>query len=238
MAAQFTSADLLTRFNQLAGRPTADVISDALKYQRLADAQTEVIADIAARAPWTLYYKGTNGSWPTLTTADNNVFTFGNDVNGDPLFPEGKVMIYPSVNAIPDCPWREGWDYLQEGTQIRIPNGGTYSGTLYWRGIAPVLPISGSNQPSIIPPPARILIVVKAVMNFAQEGNRNPALYQQMYQRYWGNPAASQVGDFARWMLVFKTQFQNGGAIGQLTGRDFAIAGNQWGGVGAGSGSY
>lgn len=198
-------------------------MTDATKYQRLADAQLGLIADIAARAPWTLYSKAAYGSTPTLTTTDNQVFTFGTDVNGDALFPEGKVMIYPSLNSIPDAPWREGGDYLQEGTQIRIPNNGTYAGTLYWRGIAPVLPISASNQPSVIPVSSRILIVYKAVEQFANEGNRNTALADRMGTQY--------ARDFARWMLVWRTQMVNGGALETLTGRDLAI-------LGVGGGNY
>lgn len=214
----WASSYLLTKFNQLAGRPPADAgITDAQKYQRLTDAQNAVIADIAARAPWTLYQKVGYGSIPTLTTTDNQVFTFGTDVNGDPLFPQGKVMIYPNVNAIPGYPWVEGWDYLQEGTQIRIPNNGTWSQPLYWRGIAPVLDITASNQPSIIPPPARILIVLEAVRVFGEEGNRNPALAATM--------AAEYGKQFPRWMLVFKTQFKSGGALGSLSGLTLSMSG-------------
>lgn len=221
----YTSADLLQRFNWLGQFPLSnDTISDTDKYTRLADAQNDVIADISARAPWTLYSKAAYASTPTLSTSDQQVFTFGTDVNGDPLFPEGKVMIYPSLQAIPDSPWREGVDYLQEGTQIRIPNNQSYGGTLYWRGIAPVLPISASNQPSLLPPPARMLIVYKAVGQYAMEGARNEALQQKMDQLY--------QRDFPRWMLVFKTQFANGGALGTVTGLQLAIAGRGFG-VGA-----
>lgn len=192
-------------------------MSDATKYTMLSDAQGEVIADVAARAPWTLYSKAAYSSTPTLSTSDQQVFTFGTDVNGNPLFPIGKVMIYPSLQSIPDYPWREGYDYIQEGTQIRIPDNGTYAGTLYWRGIAPVLDIDGTNQPSLIPVNSRILIVYKAVNFYASTGNRNAELADKMQQLY--------DRDFARWMLVWKSQFANGGGLGTLTGRDMAIVG-------------
>lgn len=218
MPATWTSATLLTKFNQLAGRPaTGDALADATKYTMLSDAQGEVIADVAARAPWTLYSKAAYSATPTLSTSDQQVFTFGTDVNGNPLFPIGKVMIYPSLQSIPDYPWREGYDYIQEGTQIRIPDNGTYAGTLYWRGIAPPLDIDGTNQPALIPVNSRILIVYKAVNFYASTGNRNAELADKMQQLY--------DRDFARWMLVWKTQFQNGGALGTLTGRDMAIVG-------------
>lgn len=226
MAAQYTSVLCLELFNRYSGRPTSDSITDASKYTRLAEAQNQVIADISARTPWVLYQKVAYASMPTLTPdATFQVFTFGNDVNGDPLFPEGKVFIYPSLNSIPDTPWVEGVDFISEGTQIRIPNNGTYAGTLYWRGIAPVLPISSSNQPSLIPPASRMLIVYKAVENFATEGNRNAALADRMHQLYWGIPQAGQIGEFPRWMMVLRTQFGQGGALAGVTGLQLAIAG-------------
>lgn len=218
MPATWTSSDLLSRWNTLAGRPaTGDSVADATKYQWLSDAQQEVIADLSAIAPWTLYSKAAYASTPTLTTTDSQVFTFGTDVNGNPLFPQGKVMIYPSLTAIPDNPWREGWDYIQEGTQIRIPNNGTYSGTLYWRGIAPVLDIDGTNQPALLPVASRILIVYKAVWYYATTGNRKADLadrMEKMYKERW--PV---------WCLVWRDQFANGGALGSYTGKDLAIAG-------------
>ncbi|MFA6167805.1 MAG: hypothetical protein WC700_14385 [Gemmatimonadaceae bacterium] len=218
MPATFASADLLSRFNTYAGRPASgDALTDATKYQYLADAQNEVIADIASRAPWTLYSKAAAASTPTCSTSDNKIFTFGNDVNGNPLFPMGKTMIYPSLDAIPDSPWREGWDYLNEGTQIRIPNNGTYAGTLYWRGIAPVLDISSTNQPALLPVNARLLIVYKAVWDYAESGMRN----QPLADRY----AAKYNARFPEWMLVWKTAFANGGALETITGRDLAIIG-------------
>ena len=98
--ATWTNANLLTEFNNLAGRPASgDIIADAAKYQRITNAQNAVIADVAARVPESLYQKVAYGSIPTLTTTDNQVFTFGTDVNGDPLFPIGKVGIYPSLAA-------------------------------------------------------------------------------------------------------------------------------------------
>ncbi len=217
MPATYASTDLLSLFNRYAGRPTTDAaISDASKYARLAEAQIAVIEDIAARAPYVLYQKVGYSSMPTMTTTDNQVFTFGTDVNGDPLFPTGKVQIFPSLGSIPDYPWQPGYDYLDEGSQIRIPNNTTYSGTLYWRGIAPVLPISSTNQPSLIPPPSRVLIVFRAVEEFGREANRNPALADRM--------AVNYARDFVKWMLIYKTQFVGGGAIAPLSGGTFGPA--------------
>ena len=214
----FTSADLLTRFNELAGRGASDTISDSNKYRRLADAENVVLADAASRVPKAFVNKGSYAAMPTLSTTDSQVFTFGTDVNGDPLFPIGKVEIYPSLSSVPDSPWIEGVDYLNEGTQIRIPSNRTWGGTLYWRGIAPVLPIDGTNQPSIIPPPFRMLIVYEAVRRFAEEGKADLELADRMAMNY--------QREFARFCLTLKTQFSNGGALGGMSGRNLTFLGS------------
>ena len=214
--ATWASSVLLARFNDLSGRPaSSDSISDANKYVRLTDAQNAVIADAASRVPKAFYSKAAYGSMPTLTTTDSHVFTFGTDLNGDPLFPIGKVRIYPSLSAVPDSPWIEGVDYLNEGTQIRIPNNSTFGGTLYWRGIAPVIDISATNQPTLIPPPFRILIVYEAVRRYALEGNRDAKLAAAMQAEY--------DTAFSRFCLTLRTQFSNGGALGGLSGRDLTM---------------
>lgn len=220
MAGTYLSSDLLALFNDYAGRPaTGDALSDANKYKRLARAQNVVIEDLAARVPQPQFSHAAYGSTPTLTTTDNQVFIFAaSDANTDASFPIGKVNIYSSLASIPDAPLVEGIDYLWEGTQIRIPNNGTYTGTLYWRGVAPILALDGTNQPTLSPPPARILIVLEAVRAFCAEGAQNPELGQQMAQEYG-------VG-FARWCLTLKTAQQNRGQTnGPITGLRLAQAG-------------
>ena len=217
--ASWASADLLKRFNELAGRQSSsDTIADADKYRRLADAQNVVLADAAARVPKAFYPKVAYGAMPTLSTTDNQVFTFGTDVNGDALFPIGKVEIYPDLQSIPDTPWIEGMDYLNEGTQIRIPSNRTWGGTLYWRGIAPVADLSAANQPAIIPPAFRILIVYEAVRRFSEEGKADLELADRM--------AANYAREFARYCLTLKTQFSNGGALGGVSGRNLTFLGS------------
>jgi hypothetical protein len=219
MAATYQSSDLLALFNSYAGRPaTGDAIADTDKYARLARAQNVVIEDLASRIPDPQFSHAAYGSTPTLTTTDNQVFTFGTDVNSDPSFPIGKMNIYSAITAIPDNPLVEGQDYLWEGDQIRIPNNRTYTGTLYWRGVAPLLAITATNQPTLTPPPARILIVLEAVRAFATEGKRDLELAQQM---------ASEYGiSFARWCLTLKTAQQTRGqGIGPLSGLRLAEAG-------------
>lgn len=183
------SSDLLTRFNALAGRPVADSITDAQKYQRLSDAQDAVITRIAA-----IYGKQQNAV-PTAMTSTDGGFTwqFGVDGNGYPLYPLG-AKIFPLLTAIPNYPWTPGIDYLDEGTQIRMPNALQWTGPLYWYGVAGPPAITATVQPVIVPPPARILIVIDAVRSFAEEYLRNAPLVDQMeikWAREWPNQMTS-----------------------------------------------
>jgi hypothetical protein len=206
--ATYDSAWLLSEFSTQAGRPANDVFTSAQIYARLAKAQNKIITDLAARVPQSLYPKVGSASYPTLTTSDNQVFVFGTDANGYAITPIGKVGIYPDLTCIPDDPWTEGFDYLNEGNQIRIPNNRTYAGTLYWRGITNPPDIAASVQPVLNPEYTRTLIVSEAVRSFAREGNRNPdlaALMQDEYDR-----------DFRRFCLMWRTQFRSDGALAPL----------------------
>lgn len=214
--ATWGSARCLAKFNELAGRPTSnDPMTDAAKYQRLTDAQNEVIQDLVPRCPKLLVSKAVAASTPTLSTSDNKIFTFGSDANSDASFPIGRVRIFPALTDIPDHPWVEGVDYLNEGTQIRIPNNRTYSGTLYWRGSAPVADITAAVAPSLIPPPSRVLICYKAVEILGRESNRDSDLADRMRALY--DEALS------RWCLVWKTQFSSGDGQGIVSGLDLAM---------------
>jgi hypothetical protein len=218
--ATYDSAYLLSWFQRLAGRPTTnDTVSTASEYQRLSEAQSRVIAELAARAPEAFYPKNANGAYPTLTTTDQQVFTFGTDSNGYPIFPIGKVGIYPTLSCIPDYPWIEGVQYLNEGNQIRIPNNMTWAGSLYWRGIPQPPDIDATHQPTLIPEGARELIVYSAVMQFQLEGTAARSPEQA------SNAASLYREAFQRWCLVYRTQFRSGGALGPLTGRNLAITG-------------
>lgn len=201
----FDSADLLLSFNEKAGRPSTDAILDARKYARLAKSQNRVVAMLSAVAPYSLYPKVAYGSLPQFTTSDNQIFTLPVDANGYATFPMGHGGVYASLNDIPDGPWMEGVDYLNEGTQIRIPNNGTYSGTLYWYGVVSPADISASVQPVLFPEASRELIVIDAVRQFAREGVRNGPLVDEM-QDEWDRA-------WPQWCLVWKTQFRKGGAL-------------------------
>lgn len=218
----YSSSDLLLYFNQLAGRPTTDAITPADKYLRLTRAQNRIVALMQGVAPWALYPKVAYGSLPTLTTTDQQVFTFGTDSNGYGIFPMGKGGIYANLNDIPNNGWQEGRDYMREGTQIRIPNNGTYNGTLYWYGIGQPADITATDQPSLLPEASRELIVIEAVRSFSKEYTRNLPLAAEMQQEFdllW-----------PRYCLVWRTQFRSGGAVDWCTGLGLALS-NQWQGI-------
>ncbi len=224
-AATFDSAWCLARFNQFAGRPPSDSITDAAKYLRLTDAQNHVIALMAGVCPNALYPQVAYASLPTLTTTDNKVYTFGTDANLYAKFPMGHGGIYTSPNDIPDSPLRPGRDYMVQGTSIRSMNNTTLPATLYWYGIGNPADMDATNQPAIFPEAARELIVIEAVRQFGKEGVRNPALVGAMDEEWNGTGDARRPGAWPRWCLVWKTQFRSGGAVSYVTGRDFALAG-------------
>lgn len=210
------SSDLLTRFNAYAGRPTSDAITADEKYQRLSDGQDAVLTELMNTAPRPLY-----GAPTAMVTADGGyTWTFGTDGNGYANFPLGKASIYPNLNAVPDYPWQPGLDYLDEGTQIRIPNNMPWSGQLYWYGVTAPQAISASVQPVIQPPHSRILIVIKGVQIFAEEYLRNAALSDQMQLRW--------EREWPKHVTMIRRHLRGGRQLGPLTGF--------WGRGGAGLG--
>lgn len=216
MTVPYSAPDLLSLFNRLAARPAADAVLDTDKYDRLSKAQQRVVMEASAIYPAAFYQKVAYGSIPTLSTVDNQVWTFGLDGDDNPIVPFGKTNIYTSLAAIPDDPWLECIDYLNEQTQIRIPNNRSYSGTLYWRGVQIPGVVNATTDPVLFPTPARELIVIDAVRQFAKEGSRNPDLAADM-QAEWDR-------QFPLHCYTWKTQFQKGGALvyGTYTGKQLA----------------
>jgi len=212
----YESTDLLALFNRYSGRlASGDSISDPDKYDRMAKAQDRVIGQLSAIMPQVLY----PATIPTLSTADGGMtFTFGTDGNGYAIAPMGKAGIYDNPASIPSSPWVEGVQYLDEGVRIRIPNNGTYTGTLYWRGITAPGALSTTNQPVLFPPASRELIVIDAVRQFAKEPGGDPGTLNAMtdeWNRAW-----------PQWCLVWRTQFRHGGALGTgFTGFQLALSG-------------
>jgi hypothetical protein len=194
MALGWAAADLLTRFNTLAARPSTDGISSITKYAFLAEAQREVFNDLALYVPEPFFEA------PVALTAagDRKTFTFPSSIN-----PIGPVEVYPSLEAIPDSPLIEGEDYMSEGDQIRIPNNRSYSGTIYVRYVAPPSDIDASTEPTLVPAQARELIVYKAVALWAEGGGLRPDLADRMETRYQQK--------LAKWLLFFHNQYDGKG---------------------------
>lgn len=196
--AAYDSVDLLARLRKQIRRPTADeTLTDAQAYEALTDGQQALYEDVMVRAPEIMV-----GAPAAMTTADSKVFVFGTDANGDAIVPMGKVGIYTSLALVPDYPWSEGEDYLNEGSQIRIPNNTTFSGTLYWRGVVSPAPISAASAPTFKPASDRLLIVYWAAASYAGWGDlRDPTSYRSLYTEGLG-----------RLLLRLKTQFKAGPA--------------------------
>jgi hypothetical protein len=214
----FDNAWCLSAFNRYAGRAaTGDSISDADKYIRLTEGQNRVVAEMSFRCPNSL--KPHAATLPAMTSAsDGNIWTFGTDANGYAIAPMGKARIFPNQASFPDYCWVEGVDYVNEGTQIRLTNGRTWSTPLYWYGITPPADITASLQPALFPEPSRELIVFEAVKQLSLEGGtRNLELAQLM--------DAQLDRAYPRWFAVWKTQFSSGGALGSLTGLRMTEAG-------------
>lgn len=222
MAYPWSSAYLLAMFNRLTGRPSADAITPASKYERLTEAQTAIVTDIAGIFPECLYPTTT----PALSTTDSKTFTFGTDSNGFAIAPMGKAAIFRSLRDVPSRPMVPGRDFTPlGGTSVQIPNDGTYTGPLYWRGITPpgVLSDTPTTQPVLYPEGARALIAYRAAIAFLTEGGRNLELAAQ-YAVTYGRPLAPNAGIFATWMLEWETQWRGGGVLGnQVTGLQVAV---------------
>lgn len=211
----YDSPSCLSIFNRKAGRPATDAITDPSKYLRLSESQNRVVAMASAVTPKSFWPTVAYGALPTLTTTDNQIFTFGTVLA--PITPIGKVGIYRSLNDIPDYPMREGIDFLWDGgTSIRIPNNSTYSGTLYWLGVTPPPDMTALVDPVLQPLASRELIVIDAVRQFATEGNRNPDLAALM--------AAEWAVAWPQWCLAWKTAFRLGGALGSFSGMQMALS--------------
>lgn len=205
----YTSAQLLELFNDLTGRPATDnAIPPAKKYTWLSRAQSEVVSEMVSIKPEVFYQKVGTSSMPTMSTVDHNVFTFGTGV-----VPFGKTQIYRALTDIPDRPMLPDYDYIDEVSQIRLLRNRTYGGTLYWRGVVMPAAISDSVNPALLPTDANELTAIRAAENFFEGGNgRNPQMADRMRKRW--------MRRFPYWCLVWKKQFDRGGALVSYSLRD------------------
>jgi hypothetical protein len=200
------SADLLASFNMLAARPASDGgLTDDQKYRFLSDAQQYIVDRVASISPKTMY-----GTPQEMLSSDGGLtYSFGNDSVGTPLMPIGKATIYSSLSSIPGGAWRPGIDYLDEGTQIRLPNNTPFAGPMYWYGVTPVEALTAAFQPVLMPPDKRHLIVIRAVKDYGESGGpRNPELADRLDVRF--------EREFGIYMTMLRKHFSNGGGIGPL----------------------
>lgn len=156
------------------------------------------------------------------TDTDGQVFTFGFDTRGFPIYPLGKAEIFPTLASWPDFPWVEGYDYINEGTQIRLPNNRTWNSGLFWYGIVQPPDITSSSQPVIFPEAARELIPLRAASMFAEEGATNTTLADRLEGRY--------QAAWTRWCLAWRTQWQSGNQMASFSGLRFTEGGGNLGG--------
>src|SRR5512146_180954 len=105
-----TAPDLLELFNDLTGRAATDSVQPTKKYTWLTRAMYEVVSELATVAPSSLYQKVGTSSLPTMSTTDNNVFTFGTS-GGAAIVPFGSAQIYKHLTDIPDRPMVKDLDY-------------------------------------------------------------------------------------------------------------------------------
>ena len=185
--ATWDSADLLARCKRLALRPTTDEeTADADWYALLSEAQAHWQPVFAAHFPY--YY----WSAPTvMSTADSGAtYTFSGSIT--PL----RVEIYDAPNGVllkPCTYWDASGDYVWESSKIRWPQNRTRTFTAggpYARTITAPTVIDGSTAPTLLPDFARVLLVYRAVAEWANRGGlRDPRPFYEMEDRAWYNPA-------------------------------------------------
>lgn len=183
--ALYDSADLLARCKRLARRPPTDqAMPDSNWYAFLTEAKSETYPDLFSRYPWLGY-----GAPVLMTTADGGAtYTFGLDADGDPIVPGGHAEIYPNLRAIPYSPLVNGEDFMMERNGIRMPGGRTrsFSSGPYARFAARAdEPIDETHAPDLFPKEARMLLVYKALEQWASRpgSGAKPEYYRDKYDR-------------------------------------------------------
>lgn len=184
----YDSAALVAAFQLKARFPTQGLppLTTADIYQLLTEAQEEVYTDLAQHAPHALM-----GAPTLLTSTDGGVtYTFGTDGDGDPVSPLA-VEVYAQVDGrtLYACTYGNAvGDFVIEGTRIRGPGNRSriYSVGPFARFITPPGPISASAPPTLSPKRLRKLLVLKALIKYANiDGRRDPRPYEEEYDDVW-----------------------------------------------------
>lgn len=217
----FDSADILARCKLLARRPPVDqAVPDASWYAWLTEAQAEVYPDIFSRFPDQGY------SAPVLMTSTDSgkTYKFGTDADGGLVRAGGHAEIFPNLNAVPSSPLVAGEDFMWEGGLLRMPNNRTrsFNGGPYARFVLhPDAPISATVQPLLQPKHARMLLVYKALEQWASRpgSGARPDYYEQKY-----NKLLNKI--FLEFATAYNGQGRSfGGSSGLLHVGDFAQTG-------------
>ena len=217
----FDSPDLLARCKRLARRPPVDqAVPDPSWYAWLTEAQSEVYPDVFSRFPAQGY------GAPVLMTSNDGgkTYRFGTDIDGANVRPSGHAEVFPNLNSIPQSPLLAGEDYMWEGGGLRMPNNRTrsFNGGPYARFVLhPDTPISATVQPLLQPKHARMLLVYKALEQWASRpgSGARPDYYEQKY-----NKLLNKI------FLEFATAYNGqgrpfGGSAGLLYVGDFGTVG-------------
>jgi hypothetical protein len=200
--ATWDKADLLARCKREAGLPAVtEFPADTDWYAWLTEAQHEWMRELAAHAPEYNYCA------PTLLVSSDSNYTY--------KFPSpwsGETGVYRSVYACEVYDRRDGallrptayWggaDYVFEGDKIRMPRGQSraFASGPYARYVAEPPDITAAIDPVLNPPAARILLVYRALIKWANRGGmRDPKAFQDMEDRaYYGVPERGIVGILA-----------------------------------------
>src|SRR4029077_18797811 len=213
--AQWDSPYLLAACKALAVRPATDAsMSDAAWYLLLEMAQAYWTGVLAAQVPWVMMSPPT-----TLTTADGGVtYTFPGGIS--PLAVEVYDASGPARLLRPGAYFDASADYVWESSVIRFPqNLGNIAGfNLVARYVAPPGVLNASTPPTLQPPHARLLLVYRAVAQWASQGGMREAKpYFDLEQKYWlGNPALGDPGILGA--LKLNNSFLGGMSVMQTSG--------------------
>ena len=201
----WTSAELRERFLTYLGRGVGGVMdadelwTDARVYLWLSDAQEQVFADMAPIAPHAFV-----GAPVQLTTTDGGqTYTFGSTV-----YPFGHVEVYAQETGgrllYATTYGNSAGDFVIEGATIRTPGNRTRSyQTGPWARFTQFpARLSSTVQPTLTPPPARELVLWKALEMAAEVSNGS------MDPTPWAQKFAEAR---RRWTVVWQTQYQNAG---------------------------
>jgi hypothetical protein len=209
--ASYDSADLLSRCKRLADVPDVDEgFDDTDWYALLTDAQHYYYGEFATHVPHVLM------SAPTLLTTSDGGYTYALPSSLVPL----HLEIYDSATGRllkHGAYWDSNADYTLEGTKIRRPRGGThtYSSGPYIRYIATPSDIASGTEPTLVPVPARQLLVWHACGDWARRPGSlvSYETFQDAEDRLW-----------LKTMTNLKTadNFLGAAAIATSTGVSFA----------------